>query len=64
MWVSSGRSALCASANEEFGTLADNNPLTPFVIFRDDLLDPNRLEITCTSQVYEESGREQARLHD
>ena len=28
MWVGSGRSTLCASANEELGTLADNNPLT------------------------------------
>ena len=28
MWVGSGRNSLCASANEELGTLADNNPLT------------------------------------
>ena len=28
MWVGSGRSTLRASANEELGTLADNNPLT------------------------------------
>ena len=28
MWVGSVRSTLCASANEELGTLADNNPLT------------------------------------
>ena len=28
MWVGSERSTLCASANEEFGTLADNTPLT------------------------------------
>ena len=32
MWVGSGRSTLCASANGELGTLADNNPLTPSVI--------------------------------
>ena len=32
MWVGSGRSILCAVANEELGTLADNNPLT---IWRD-----------------------------
>ena len=31
MWVGSGRSILCASANEELGTLADNNPLTLLV---------------------------------
>ena len=28
MWVGSERSTLCASANEELGTLADNTPLT------------------------------------
>ena len=28
MWVGSERSPLCASANEELGTLADNTPLT------------------------------------
>ena len=28
MWVGSERSTLCASANEESGTLADNTPLT------------------------------------
>ena len=28
MWVGSKRSTLCASANEELDTLADNNPLT------------------------------------
>ena len=31
MWVGSGRSTLCASANEELGTSADNNPLTLLV---------------------------------
>ena len=30
MWVGSGRSTLCASANEELGTLADSNPLTGY----------------------------------
>ena len=30
MWVGSGRSTLCASANEKLGTLADNNPLTGY----------------------------------
>ena len=28
MWAGSERSTLCASANEESGTLADNTPLT------------------------------------
>ena len=31
MWVGSGRSTLCASANEELGTSADNNPRTLLV---------------------------------
>ena len=30
MWVGSERSTLCASANEVFGTLADNTPLTSY----------------------------------
>ena len=30
MWVGSERSTLCASANEELGTLADNTPLTGY----------------------------------
>ena len=30
MWVGSERSTLCASANEELGTLADNSPLTGY----------------------------------
>ena len=30
MWVGSARSSLCASASEELGTLADNNPLTGY----------------------------------
>ena len=30
MWVGSVRSSLCASANEELGTLAENNPLTGY----------------------------------
>ena len=30
MWVGSERSTLCASANEELGTLADNTPLTSY----------------------------------
>ena len=33
MWVGSVRSTLRASANEELGTLADNNPLTISVAF-------------------------------
>ena len=30
MWVGSERSTLCASANEELGTLADNTPRTGY----------------------------------
>ena len=30
MWIGSERSTLCASANEELGTLAENNPLTGY----------------------------------
>ena len=30
MWLGSERSSLCAFANEELGTLADNNPLTGY----------------------------------
>ena len=37
MWVGSGRSTLCASANEELGTLADNNPLTVAAIAASEL---------------------------
>ena len=32
MWVGSERSTLCASANEELGTLADNTPLTKITV--------------------------------
>ena len=38
MWVGLEKSTLCASANEELGTLADNTPLTSCVIKSDPLL--------------------------
>ena len=38
MWVGSEWSTLCASANEELGTLADNNPLTLLVLLHQRLL--------------------------
>ena len=40
MWVGSQRSTLCASANEESGTLADNNPLTLLVALTSKVVGP------------------------
>ena len=42
MWVGSERSTLCASANEELGTSADNTPLTGY--------EPKKTSTTTTSQ--------------
>ena len=46
MWVGSERSTLCASANEELGTLADNTPLTGYELkIFDDYHVPKTTEI-------------------
>ena len=47
MWVGSVRSTLCASANEKFGTLADNNPLTETQLAQFGFLGPNPVLAKC-----------------
>ena len=62
MSVGSGRSTLCASANEELGTLADNNPLTGY--------EPNVLDnyqISETTEIFIQESSSNSRpsnLHD
>ena len=62
MLVSSGRSSLCASSNEELGTLADNNPLTGY--------EPNVLDnyhISETTEIFIQESSSDSRpsnLHD
>ena len=62
MWVGSGRKSLCASANEELGTLADNNPLTGY--------EPNFIEsyqISETTEIFLQESSSDSRpsnLHD
>ena len=62
MWVGSGRSTLCASFNEELGTLADNNPLTGY--------EPNVLDnyqISETTEIFIQESSSHSRpsnLHD
>ena len=62
MWVGSGRSTLCASANEELGTLADNNPLTGY--------EPNTIDncqISETTEIFIQESSSDSRpskLHD
>ena len=62
MWVGSGRSTLCASANEELGTLADINPLTGY--------EPNVLDnyqISETTEIFIQESSIHCRpsnLHD
>ena len=62
MWVGSGRSTLCASDNEELGTLADNNPLTGY--------EPNVIDnyhISETTEIFiQESSSDStpSNLHD
>ena len=62
MWVGSGRSTLCASANEELGTLADNNPLTGY--------DPNVIDnyhISETTEIFIQEPSSDSRpsnMHD
>ena len=61
MWVGSGRSTLCASANE-LGTLADNNPLTGY--------EPNvigKYHISETTEIFIQESSSDSRpsnLHD
>ena len=62
MWVGSERSTLCASANEESGTLADNTPLTGYEpkIFDD-------YHISETSEIFIQESSSNTRpsnLHD
>ena len=62
MWVGSGRGSLCASANEELGTLADNNPLTGY--------EPNFIDnyqISETTEIFIQESSSDSRpsnLHD
>ena len=62
MWVGSERSTLCASANEELGTLADNNPLTGY--------EPNVIDnyhISETTEIFIQESSSDSRpsnLHD
>ena len=62
MWVGSGRNTLCASANEELSTLADNNPLTSY--------EPNVLDncqISETTEIFIQESSSDSRpsnLHD
>ena len=62
MWVGSVRSTLCASANEELGTLAENNPLTGY--------EPNIIDnyqISETSEIFIQESSSDSRpsnLHD
>ena len=62
MWVGSGRSTLCASAKEELGNLADNNPLTGY--------EPNVIDncqISETTEIFIQESSSDSRpsnLHD
>ena len=62
MWVGSGRSSLCASANEELCTLADNNPFTGY--------EPNFIDdyqISETTEIFiqeSSSDNKPSNLHD
>ena len=62
MWVGPGRSILCASANEELGTLADNSPLTGY--------EPNVIDnchISETTEIFIQESSSDSRpsyLHD
>ena len=61
MWVGSGRSTLCASANEELGTLADNNPLTGY---EPNVLDNYQISETTEIFIQESSSDSSSNLHD
>ena len=62
MWVGSERSTLCASANEELGTLADNTPLTGYELkIFDDYHVPKTTEIFIQES---SSDSRSSNLHD
>ena len=62
MWVASVRSTPCTSANEELGTLAENNPLTGY--------EPNFIDnyqISETTEIFIQESSSDSRpsnLHD
>ena len=63
MWAGSGRNTLCASANEQLGTFADNTPLTGY--------EPNVLDnfhISETTEIFfiqeSSSYNRPSNLHD
>ena len=53
MWVGSERSTLCASANEELGTLGDNTPLTGYA---PKIFDDNHISETTGIFIQESSS--------
>ena len=61
MWVGSVRSTLCASANEELGTLADNNPLTGY---EPNIIDNNQISETTEIFIQESPSDSTSNLHD
>ena len=62
MWVGSERSTLCASANEELGTLAENIPLTGN---EPNVFDDNHISETTEIFTQETSSdRRPSNLHD